>query len=51
MLGWVQDVPLQIDILQFLKFKQRYVFKTKTVKDGIILIKYFHLKFKSFVDH
>ena len=25
MLGWVQDVPLQIDTLQFLKFKQRYV--------------------------
>ena len=25
MLGWVQDVLLQIDILQFLKFKQRYV--------------------------
>ena len=25
MLGWVQDVPLQIDdTLQFLKFKQRY---------------------------
>ena len=25
MLGWVQDVPLQIDSLQFLNFKQRYV--------------------------
>ena len=25
MLGWVQDVPLQIDTLQFLKFKRRYV--------------------------
>ena len=24
-LGWVQDVPVQIDTLQFLKFKQRYV--------------------------
>ena len=25
MLGWVQDVLLQINTLQFLKFKQRYV--------------------------
>ena len=25
MLGWDQDVPLQIDLLLFLKFKQRYV--------------------------
>ena len=25
MLGWVQDVLLQTDTLQFLKFKQRYV--------------------------
>ena len=25
MLGWVQDVPLQIDALKFFKFKQRYV--------------------------
>ena len=25
MLGWVQDLPLQIDKLQFLKFKQSYV--------------------------
>ena len=25
MLDWVQDVLLQIDLLQFLKFKQRYV--------------------------
>ena len=25
MLGWAQDVPQQIDTLQFLKFKQRYV--------------------------
>ena len=24
MFGWCQDVPLQIDTLQFLKFKQRY---------------------------
>ena len=37
MLGWVQDVPLQIDTLQFSKFQQRYV-KWKTSKDGIILI-------------
>ena len=50
MLGWVQDVLLQIDTLQFLKFKQRYV-RSKTSKDGIILIDYFHLKFKSLVDH
>ena len=25
MLDWDQDVLLQIDLLQFLKFKQRYV--------------------------
>ena len=25
MLGWGQDVPLQIDTLQFIKFKQIYV--------------------------
>ena len=25
MFGWVQDVPLEIDKLQFSKFKQRYV--------------------------
>ena len=25
MFGWVQDVPLQINTLQFLKFTQRYV--------------------------
>ena len=25
MIGWVQDVPMQIDALQFFKFKQRYV--------------------------
>ena len=25
MLGYVQDVPLQTDILQFLKSKQKYV--------------------------
>ena len=24
MLGWFEDVPLQIDTLQLLKFKQRY---------------------------
>ena len=23
--GWVQDVPLQIDTLRFLKFKQRFL--------------------------
>ena len=45
MLGQVQDVPLQIQTLQFLKFKQRYV-KWKTSKDGIILINYFDLNFK-----
>ena len=26
MLGWVQDVPLQIDALKFLKFKQKSKF-------------------------
>ena len=45
MLYWIQDVPLQIDTLQFLKFKQRYV-KMKTSKDGISLMNYVHLKFK-----
>ena len=25
MLDWVQEVPLQMDILQFLKLKQKYV--------------------------
>ena len=25
MFGWDQDMPLQMDILQFLKFKLRYV--------------------------
>ena len=49
MLGWVQDVSLQIDTLQFLKFRLKYV-KTsrqvkgkkrwKTSKDEIILINY-----------
>ena len=24
MLGWFEDVPLQIDTLQLLKFKERY---------------------------
>ena len=46
MFGWVQHVPLQIDTLQFLKLKQRYV-KWKTSKDGIILINYYYLKVKS----
>ena len=47
MVGWDQDVPVQVDILQFLKFRQRYMQRWKTSKDGIILIDYVHLKFKA----
>ena len=50
--GWVQDMPLEIDTLQFLKRNaNKDMYRWKTNKDGIILINFFRLKFEPLVDH
>ena len=45
MLEWNQNVPLQVNTTQFLKFQRRYL--PDASRDGIILINYLNLMFRS----
>ena len=47
MLDWVQNLPLPVNTTELLKFKRRYLPKSKYYEYGIILINYLHFKFWS----